>query len=176
MTIATNSLIAVRRRHLGQLTEQEGAEPPPLVLVGDREGDLGALGVQPRIRAVSDDALVRPRRRDDPERLVVVDLAVSPGSFRQVHAPREEAERARLWGKRRQQIMEPTFIVRANRSDVDRRAVPQRDISFAVGRIRHAHRARLSISSRDARRYLAPDRGLEPLAVSWLQALPSISR
>jgi hypothetical protein len=58
---------AVRGRDLAQMSEQDGAEPSPLVAFGDRERHLSGLPPRRTVRGVPNDASFRARHRDQPE-------------------------------------------------------------------------------------------------------------
>ena len=124
---------------LGELAEQQGAEPTPLILVRNGEGDLGTLGVDPSVRGVPDNALAWAGRGDQSERFNVVDVAVALSAPGEVDACREESQGAGVRRERGQELQQPPFVFGPDRPDVNRRAVSQRDVSFTMGRIGGAH-------------------------------------
>ncbi len=62
------------RGDAGELAEQQRADALAVQRVGDLEGDLGALGVEPDVGAVADDVLVGPAERDQPIALVMREI------------------------------------------------------------------------------------------------------
>ena len=123
-TSATNCGMPARRGDIGDEAQQDGAEPVALPRVGDGEGDLGALGVDPHVHRVRDDPAVGADR-DEPHPVAPVHLGRVPGRRAQVDPERQEAERPRVrrQGRRRSRAARPRPPARgAGRAAWSRRA------------------------------------------------------
>jgi hypothetical protein len=66
-------------------------------------------------------------------------MTVVPRELGEIDPGREESQGSRIRRERRQEIQEPLFIIGSNRPDVDRQAVPKRNVGFAVGGIGDGH-------------------------------------
>jgi len=90
---------------LGDETEQEGAEPMPLPVVGHGERDLGALGTDPRVHGMGDDPSVR-RERDESDAVPAVHLDRVSSRRAQVDAEGHEPEGPRVGRQRAEEVVQ----------------------------------------------------------------------
>ena len=125
---------------LGELAEQDRAQPFALHGVGDRQGDLGPLGpVRVPLPAGVGQHPAVAAGRDQAVAPLVVDLGGPADGAVEVGEAGEEPQPSRL---RRQALEERAHGRRVGGSDrphVHGRAIPQGHVDLAVPRVRHLH-------------------------------------
>src|SRR5207237_6587266 len=120
---------AARRGGFGKMRQEDRSEAPPLIGIGDGEGDLGAITMRGDVDPLADDVGGRPRGGDQAKR-AAVESSEAPGRFgeKMLPAAAEEAEPA---GPVKQTAKEGTqgqLIVRPHGPDVERRPVTKHDV------------------------------------------------
>ena len=110
------------------------ANPPPLLVVGDRERDLGRVGCDTVVAGNGDDVAAELRDQDH-----VVDVVDRRDAFelhgRRPGYRREEPEVDRLVAQAFVQREERRLVVGAARPDPRRPAVGEHDVTFPAGGI-----------------------------------------
>jgi hypothetical protein len=133
---------------LGELAEQDRAQPPALHGVGDRQGDLGpVLAVRVPLPAGVGQHPAVAGGRDQAVAPLVVDLGGPADGAVEVGEAGEEPQPSRL---RRQALEERAHGRRVGGSDrphVHGRAIPQGHIDLAVPPIRHLHHSSVNMTS-----------------------------
>ena len=119
---------------LGELAEQDRAEPIALHGVGDLQGHLRPLGmIGLALEAgVADHSAVGAGGGDQPVAAVVVDLGGPLDGLLQVGEAGEEAQPAALVGQAPQQLLDRGRVGAPGRPHVHGRAVPQDDVGLPM--------------------------------------------
>ena len=133
---------------LGDETEQEGAEPMPLPVVGHGERDLGALGTDPRVHGMGDDPSVR-RERDESDAVHAVHLDRMSSRRAQVDAEGQEPEGPRVGRERAEEVVQRLLVRRDQGPDVQGRAIAEYHVRGRVRDGRRLEHARTSGSADD---------------------------
>ena len=124
----------------GQVLEQDRAETTPLVLVADREGDLGLQRRGALVDGDADDLAADGRHHRDPVDVVDVDRALDVG-LAQHEVRHEVAEVERPVGQPTEEGAERLGVVGADRAQVSGRPVEQDDVGLPVRRVCPLHGA-----------------------------------
>ena len=108
---------------LGQVREQHRGQAASLHRVGDGKGDLGPVRVDAQVLRVTDDRVLG--QRDQPERVVVVDVDRTTSLALEVDARAEEPKPARPVRQRRVERHQIALVLLPHRPDMHHRPVAQ---------------------------------------------------
>src|SRR5579875_982493 len=141
---------SVPRRDLAEVAKEDRSQAAPLVPVGNRKRCLRSVVRSRIVRRVADDALVRAGDCHQAEVAGVVDLhgAACVRRDRVIRRRAEEAQGPRLRREREEERREARSIVRTDRTDPDRGAVPEHGVGFAFGRVGSARLAHARLGAR----------------------------
>ena len=134
---------AARGGDLGEVGDQDRGQPAALHLVGDREGDLGAVGPLELEDRVGDDALLGAGGDDQAVALGPVALRGHRGRLVEVDPEREEPQPARVLAEAAEERAQRRGVGRRDGPDPRGRAVAQRDVDIGGDGCAHTTASRI---------------------------------